>query len=311
MTNYGAIAILSALPERAPARQVRLLIAIETFRPDGDGWRRAGADLLARTANISLSTLKRARPELVDEKLIEYTAGRWRGQLSQYRLLIPQLERGPTAEPLKQEGDSDRKGSSHSPKGVQSHGQKGSKRKPDIPNDRAGQAADSWRKPAATALTAKAVALKAEGFSSGGVCDAAPGGASHTPEGEPVDAYGFPIRTKADTDLFNYSGIALQRAKQERWQWEEQTGDKDAAELREGQIRYFTSLPAFRQQPWLAMARRILRGDGDITQIAADLYKAAGGKDSVAKALSQLAETRAIRPVPPLVNHPPAERTAQ
>jgi hypothetical protein len=79
VTNYGAIAILAALPEEAPARQVRVLIALETFRAGDDGWRKAGRVLLCQTANISRWTVQRARAELIGAKLIEYDPGRGRG----------------------------------------------------------------------------------------------------------------------------------------------------------------------------------------------------------------------------------------
>jgi len=95
VSNYGAGYILAALPRRADARQVRVLIALETFRCDaGDGWRRVSQVTLAAEANVDLKTLRRARGELVDAKLIECKPGRGKGVLSRWKILIPPLDKG-------------------------------------------------------------------------------------------------------------------------------------------------------------------------------------------------------------------------
>ena len=165
MTNFGAIAILRALPEAAPARQVRVLIALETFRAEAGGWRPVGQDLLARTANVSRSTLKRARPELIAVKLITYQpGGRGPGSLSRYRIEIPDLKRGPHAEPL----TGQEKGSTDGRKGVHPPGQKGSTGKTGKSSVPAGQPANFSANGATPALGAKAPALKAGAFSSAG-----------------------------------------------------------------------------------------------------------------------------------------------
>jgi hypothetical protein len=92
VTNFGAVAILKALPENAPARQLRVLIAIETFPADRGQWREAGQQLLARTANVSVSTLRRARLELDGAGLISYRRGGGRGRSSRFKLNIPDLK---------------------------------------------------------------------------------------------------------------------------------------------------------------------------------------------------------------------------
>src|SRR5262245_57367021 len=70
-----------------PERQLRFLLALETFKSDGSGWREAGTDLLARTAGLSPRTVAKARDELVASGAIEYRrGGRTRGQRSNYRM---------------------------------------------------------------------------------------------------------------------------------------------------------------------------------------------------------------------------------
>jgi hypothetical protein len=185
MTNYGALAILRALPQNAPARQLRILIAVETFKSDSNGWRRAGQVLLAETANMSISTLKRGRPELIDAKLLEYEHGLGRGALSRYRLNIANLKKGPQADPLSGQG----KGSTDGDKRVHPPGQKGSTGKTGKPRNAAGQAPVSGDQPETPALRAKALALKAEGFSSARDRGAAPDGA---PRSQPPTPYRVP-----------------------------------------------------------------------------------------------------------------------
>jgi len=314
VTNYGAIAILKALPESAPSRQVRLAIAIETFRADEDGWRSAGQVLLAETASFSRRTLQRARPELIDAKLIEYEPGRGKGVLSRYRFLIS-LQKGAAGEPFSgcdvTVTRTPAKGRTGDAKRAQAPPVKGRTGKPGKPAVTAGQAPDLSQDAEHPALRAKALALKAEGFSSPRERGAAPDGTPRTrqsqdPGDSPRDEYGFPVTTKADHDLLNYGGLALTRARIERDQWEAETGDKDASGLREHQLHLFGELPAHQRQPYLAMARRISknRDDADITQIAADFWTASHKKDRIGMALEQLAEARALRLAPPAAEPP-------
>jgi hypothetical protein len=175
MTNYGAIAILKALPAagtKHEGRQLRILIAIETFRSDSDGWRRIGQDLLARTANVSVPTLKRARADLINAKLIDYEPSRTKGVVSGYRLLVDGIKGVQHAEPLTDLSgtgrDSARSGFTTEQIGVHHPGQKGFTTKPDKSNVAAGLTRQTGDEPNRPALRAKAQALKAEGFSSPG-----------------------------------------------------------------------------------------------------------------------------------------------
>lgn len=100
MTNYGALAILAELPEGAPARQVRLMIALETFRADADGWRTVSTGTLCRAASFSRNSLRRASRELAAAKLIEHEPGTWSGARSRwrftFRLDLPPPKKGGT-----------------------------------------------------------------------------------------------------------------------------------------------------------------------------------------------------------------------
>jgi hypothetical protein len=87
VTNYGTCAIL-ALP-RLPERQLRFLLALETFSRGDDGWREAGMKLLAKTAGRSPNTAIKARDELVAAGAIEYRPGNGRGNHSSYRIKVP------------------------------------------------------------------------------------------------------------------------------------------------------------------------------------------------------------------------------
>jgi hypothetical protein len=89
MTNKGARAILR-LP-RMPERQLRFLIALETFTRRGDGWREAGTDLLAEVAGLSPRTVAKARRELAAASLIGYRRGHGRGHVSAYQVRLPGL----------------------------------------------------------------------------------------------------------------------------------------------------------------------------------------------------------------------------
>lgn len=103
MTNFGARAIL-ALP-KMPERQLRLLLALETFSRREDGWREAGTELLASTAGLSVKTTARARVELVKSGAIEYRRGNGRRRFSTYRLKVV-INDVPLPEPGKVPSDS-------------------------------------------------------------------------------------------------------------------------------------------------------------------------------------------------------------
>ena len=87
MTNVGVREIL-ALP-KMPERQLRFLIALETFTCGEDGWREAGTELLASAAGLSVNTIVKARGELGASGAIEYRRGNGRGQVSTYRRKVP------------------------------------------------------------------------------------------------------------------------------------------------------------------------------------------------------------------------------
>jgi hypothetical protein len=89
MTNCGALAILAELPEATPPRQVRLMIALETFPADADGWRTVSSGLLSQAASLSRNPFRRARRELVAAKLIEHEPGTKRGKYSRWRITFP------------------------------------------------------------------------------------------------------------------------------------------------------------------------------------------------------------------------------
>jgi hypothetical protein len=148
VTNYGAIAILAALPDGAGERQLRVLVAVETFKADSEGWRPAGQILLAKTANVSVSTLQRARRRLIEAKLITYRAGSGRGQLSRYRIDIADLKRKSPSDHL-----SDKSKGGHLP------GQKVVTDKPGKPSVPAGHPSQNGQHAPNPALSAKAEAL--------------------------------------------------------------------------------------------------------------------------------------------------------
>lgn len=92
MTNYGALDIL-ALPRshggrmEASEAELRLLIALETFRPNGNGERVVGLRLLAKAAGVDYKTVVRVRDRLLKAGLIEVgSAARSR---TAWRLLVP------------------------------------------------------------------------------------------------------------------------------------------------------------------------------------------------------------------------------
>jgi len=88
MSNFGALAILAMLPEDAPARHWRLLIALETF-PDGDeGWRSVSTRTLRDAANVSRTTFRRGSHELAAAGLIEYEPGVGKGNFTRWRILF-------------------------------------------------------------------------------------------------------------------------------------------------------------------------------------------------------------------------------
>jgi hypothetical protein len=90
VSNFGALAILAVLPEDAPARQWRLLTALETFPADAGGWRCVSTAELCRAAKIgSRRTLRRGRHELTAAGLIEYEPGAGRRNFTRWRIMFP------------------------------------------------------------------------------------------------------------------------------------------------------------------------------------------------------------------------------
>jgi hypothetical protein len=206
---------MAAIPSVRGDARLRILLAVETFTPGADGWRRAGVPLVARTAGVSVETVKRLRPRLVADGLIKYESGRHRGVVSRWYLLIdipdrPSPERGSyMSDPLSGDGGS----VTRARKGGRSPGKRGSYMSDPLSGDggsvtrarkggrspgkrgslatgkgvtgksgksrvAAGQSADSRRRRPENALSAKADALKAKGFSSDGRASRArPGGA--------------------------------------------------------------------------------------------------------------------------------------
>lgn len=189
MTNFGAGYILAALHRRANARQVRVLIALETFGCDRDGWRSVSQVTLAAYANVDLKTLKRARAELLDKKLIEYKPGLWKGVQSRYRICVPPLDKGSPSEPF----SASQRGSTCDPltrgrKGGQHRLQRGSTKPPkgvnglsDNSTNVAGQATENGVRPESPALSAEAEALLKLSASARGTFAATPNGAAPDP----------------------------------------------------------------------------------------------------------------------------------
>ena len=86
------LAILTALPPTTPPRQLRLMLAIETFPAEADGWRPIAAEQLMEAANVSYPTFKAARQEVIAAGWAEYEpghgAGHGTGKPSRWRLLV-------------------------------------------------------------------------------------------------------------------------------------------------------------------------------------------------------------------------------
>lgn len=82
------LAILTALPPTTPPRQLRLLLAIETFPADAGGWRPVSTELLMEAANVSYPTFKAARQEVLAAGWAAYEPGGGAGKLSRWRLLV-------------------------------------------------------------------------------------------------------------------------------------------------------------------------------------------------------------------------------
>jgi len=89
VTNYGALAILAVLPEKALASDLRLLIALETVSVNQQGERSIGMRLLADIAGVPYRTARRSRDRLVSAGLISCAQGNGRGQFSTWRILFP------------------------------------------------------------------------------------------------------------------------------------------------------------------------------------------------------------------------------
>lgn len=119
VSNFGVLAIMEALPPKAPGRHLRLLVVLETVTPDRDGWRRIGVDLLAEQMKVSQDTAKLARNELIDAKLLEYEPGRGAGHFTRWRFLFPADNGGGQSPPFtgdEKGGDPARKRGESRPK---------------------------------------------------------------------------------------------------------------------------------------------------------------------------------------------------
>jgi hypothetical protein len=91
MASNNRIRAILRLRGTIPKRQVDLLLALETFTPDDDGWREAGADLLDTETNLSPRTAARAREELTGAGWLDYERGDGRGYVSRYRVRLPDV----------------------------------------------------------------------------------------------------------------------------------------------------------------------------------------------------------------------------
>jgi hypothetical protein len=91
MASNNRIRAILRLRGTIPKRQVDLLLALETFTPDDDGWREAGADLLDTETNVSPRTAARAREELTGAGWLDYERGDGRGYVSRYRVRLPDV----------------------------------------------------------------------------------------------------------------------------------------------------------------------------------------------------------------------------
>lgn len=118
VTNFGALAIMAALPHTAPSRQLRLLLAVETFTPDSHGWRKVGSHKLMEVAGISYPTYKQARREVIEQRLAEYEPGNGSGYLSRWRLLIELLQVEGGNPPVEGGNPTPRKGGNPPPEKV-------------------------------------------------------------------------------------------------------------------------------------------------------------------------------------------------
>lgn len=99
MTNFGTLAIL-ALDRKRHSKvltpdeaDLRLLLALETFPPDGSGQRSAGMKEVARQAGVPYGTARRARDRMVAAGLLACESGngsgRGKGTYTRWRFLFP------------------------------------------------------------------------------------------------------------------------------------------------------------------------------------------------------------------------------
>jgi hypothetical protein len=105
VSNFDVIDAMRALPQDAPARWLRALVAVATLTPDAAGNRKSKLGKLAWRAGMHPDTLKRARRELVAAGLLEFTPPIGRGHDGAYVLKVPAYPRksGVTGAPSSEE----------------------------------------------------------------------------------------------------------------------------------------------------------------------------------------------------------------
>jgi hypothetical protein len=94
MASNERIRLILRLRGKIPQRQVDLLLALETFTADEDGWRTVGVDLIAHETGISPRTIAKARGELVAADWLDFARGDGRGHVSGYRTRLPSVPKG-------------------------------------------------------------------------------------------------------------------------------------------------------------------------------------------------------------------------
>ncbi len=91
MASNNRVRVILRLRGTIPKRQIELLLALETFTPDDDGWREAGADLIDSETGITPRTAARARGELIAAGWLDFDRGDGRGHVSRYRVRLPDV----------------------------------------------------------------------------------------------------------------------------------------------------------------------------------------------------------------------------
>ena len=91
MASNERIRVILRLRGKIPQRQADLLLALETFTADGDGWREAGVDLIEQETGISPRTTAKARDEMVAAEWLDFDRGDGRGHVSRYRTRLPSV----------------------------------------------------------------------------------------------------------------------------------------------------------------------------------------------------------------------------